>query len=850
MKTKPRENERRDSALVIVLILLLGFFCIIFASGWALRFAPSWKLNTSMGSNLNPSSDFLTSRPVSFIEPLDPAILTNPAWMDVFLTPGASLSFPTRTPLPTFTASSIPPKTNTPVTPTLIPSATNTLIIASPTNTKATSVPPFLTGTASPTATNTPVPPLPSANLQISKTDGLVSVIAGGTTTYTVRVTNNGPSSVTGAILSDPIAAGLNKTGVACSATPGQCVTAPTVAQLQAGTFALPALVSGQFYEITVTANVTALSGNVTNTATVSTPVGTIDPTPGNNTASDTNAVTLIADLVITKTDGVAAIITGGTTTYTVRVTNNGPSNVTGAVLSDPLATGLNKTVVACSVTPGQCVTAPTTAQLQAGTFALPALVSGQFYEITITANVTALSGSVTNTVTVTTPVGTTDLAPGNNTASDTDTVTPITTDLAITKNDSVAAVIAGGTTTYTVRVTNNGPSSVTGAILSDPFATGLSKTGVACSATPGQCVTAPTVVQLETGAFALPALVSGQFYEITVTANVTALSGSVTNIATVSTPVGTTDPTPGNDTASDTDTVSLVTDLAITKTDLVATYTPGGAPLTYTITVANNGPDAVTGATVTDNIPAQIISANWTCATSGSAACGAVSGSGNINELVNLPVGSTVTYTVTANTSALAVGTINNTANVNVPVGVTETNASNNTATDSDTSNTTDPNIGPPDGSWVSPGPGTFITMVFSPPVVVNGDVGTYDFVYYERLASPTSVDFDWVQVEISPDGITWYQVLYWGDPGGVPDTNTNVDLSLVGDICQVAGVPTENDNCNIPIARLYNNNSTGIAIDVDGIGIPLGSYPWMRITSPAGGANGTDVDAIQILP
>jgi hypothetical protein len=41
---------------------------------------------------------------------------------------------------------------------------------------------------------------------------------------------------------------------------------------------------------------------------------------------------------------------------------------------------------------------------------------------------------------------------------------------------------------------------------------------------------------------------------------------------------------------------------------------------------------------------------------------------------------------------------------------------------------------------------------------------------------------------------------------------------------------------------------NLTGIQIDVDGI-VPPGNYPWMRITSPPGGANGTDIDAIEII-
>ncbi len=114
------------------------------------------------------------------------------------------------------------------------------------------------------TITNTP-----SADLRITKTNtpginGNVdqaddTVTAGGTTAYTIRVTNNGPAGVTGAVLIDPAATGLIKTAVACSPTPGQCTagTTPTVAQLESG-YALPTLANGQFYEIVVTATVMA----------------------------------------------------------------------------------------------------------------------------------------------------------------------------------------------------------------------------------------------------------------------------------------------------------------------------------------------------------------------------------------------------------------------------------------------------------------------------------------------------------------------------------------------------------------------------------------------------------------
>src|SRR6185436_4772710 len=194
-------------------------------------------------------------------------------------------------------------------------------------------------------------------------------------------------------------------------------------AELEGGAFALPALASGEFYEITVTAGVTATSGTVTNTVTVTLPAGTTDPTPGNNTADDTDNVNPVADLTITKSDGVTNVNAGGATTYIIRVTNNGPSDVSLAILSDPAVAGLNKIAVACSATAGQCVTPPTIAELESGTFALPSLASGEFYEITVTADVTATSGNVTNTATITAPAGTTDPTPGNNTDSDTDTI-------------------------------------------------------------------------------------------------------------------------------------------------------------------------------------------------------------------------------------------------------------------------------------------------------------------------------------------------------------------------------------------------------------------------------------------
>lgn len=159
---KVPEQERRDW-FIIPFILGIGFLCVIIAGQWALRFSPSWKLDTNMDSNLDPNSDFLTRRPSGFIEPVDASILTQSTWINLFLTPGAS--FITGTPFPeatitsSVTTSTIPQTPFQTSTPIPIASATN-VVIASPTNTFVY-YPPTASPTSQPkpTATST-VPPI------------------------------------------------------------------------------------------------------------------------------------------------------------------------------------------------------------------------------------------------------------------------------------------------------------------------------------------------------------------------------------------------------------------------------------------------------------------------------------------------------------------------------------------------------------------------------------------------------------------------------------------------------------------------------------------------------------------
>lgn len=133
---------------------------------------------------------------------------------------------------------------------------------------------------------------------------------------------------------------------------------------------------------------------------------------------------------------------------------------------------------------------------------------------------------------------------------------------------------------------------------------------------------------------------------------------------------------------------ITFSADLAVTKTDGTNTYS-AGTNTTYTIVVSNNGPFGVLGATVSDPVPSGIPSANvsYTTVVAGGATT-SVTGTqtGAINDIVNLPVGGTVTYTVVVSIPFSFSGNLVNTVTVTPPSNITETTPANNTATDTDT--------------------------------------------------------------------------------------------------------------------------------------------------------------------
>ncbi|MDX1571566.1 MAG: beta-propeller fold lactonase family protein, partial [Xanthomonadales bacterium] len=117
------------------------------------------------------------------------------------------------------------------------------------------------------------------------------------------------------------------------------------------------------------------------------------------------------------------------------------------------------------------------------------------------------------------------------------------------------------------------------------------------------------------------------------------------------------------------------------------------GSELTYRIEVFNHGPSDVIGATVKDVFPSEFESIQWVCTPDGvGAGCRVCTASnldecsGDINESVDLPSGTSVLFEATGLIRPGVTGTLVNTATVTAPAGVTDGTQSNNSATDDDT--------------------------------------------------------------------------------------------------------------------------------------------------------------------
>ena len=172
------------------------------------------------------------------------------------------------------------------------------------------------------------------ADLSITKTDGVPSVVPGTTTTYTIVASNAGPSDVANATVTDTLPAAITSATWTCTASVGSSCVASGVGSLAATPVSL---LAGGSATYVVVANISPSTlTNIVNTATITAPATVAEINPGNNTATDTDTVTPQADMQVIK-NGPATIVPGQNITYTITATNAGPSTAVSVSLTDPL---------------------------------------------------------------------------------------------------------------------------------------------------------------------------------------------------------------------------------------------------------------------------------------------------------------------------------------------------------------------------------------------------------------------------------------------------------------------------------------------------------------------------------
>ncbi|MCG3163125.1 MAG: hypothetical protein JMDDDDMK_04503 [Acidobacteria bacterium] len=496
------------------------------------------------------------------------------------------------------------------------------------------------------------------------------AVLPGTYLTYRITLTNNGPSDVSNIRLTDVLPSGLESppgrvlgakyvsanpvvpSGATFTCSPPSGVNPANNPQLNGGQVVCTApLLSANAPNNTAAIDITVFIDPATKASLVDT--ATFDATinnfnrPISGQAVLTTPVAPTSDLALTKTHAPDPVIAGTSFDYTITLTNNGPSAAQMVNVVDTLPAFQKVTAIQIQQSPDQngapnfsCAATPavgspgnttsvtcTAAELPPNKKPDGTVNPAGTVKFILTVTQDALTPQPTPTTyqnCVTATSMSTDPVPANNT-NICDTVNVIfRADLSGTKVDTPDPVIAGKLLTYTITANNAGPSAALNLKINDPLPTGT--VFISASASPGATLSTPavnsngTVMATWDAAGGTPIGLTGpgvtrtltivvrvcaDFQQILGLSDAQMCTPNLTDTATISS--ATTDPNPGNNTASATTTVQAQSDLSISKSaPSQAVYSTTNSPsnITYTINFSNAGPSNSSGTVIVDVLP------------------------------------------------------------------------------------------------------------------------------------------------------------------------------------------------------------------------------------------------------
>jgi len=442
------------------------------------------------------------------------------------------------------------------------------------------------------------------ADLEITKTDAPDPVVAGERLSYHLRVFNHGPSQAENVVVTDDLPGGFLFDTAATLSGRGICQPLP------AGfvTCTIPSIPAFAGEEIVIEGIVdpaTPCTSTLVNAASVSSDT----PEPGGgglpNAAGQSTMVECQARLVATKSASTRTPAAGSDFSYTVTVTNAGPSVAEAVTVKDVLPP-----FVTYVLDTRGCGAQLTGAGCEIGDLAPGETVS---FDIVVHLDAEAPCRTVlTNTALVTSPMAQAVVAMA-------DVAVDCAADLRVLKfGKPDGAVRAGEVLTYTIVVDNLGPSFAEGVFVKDIMeSSGVFSLLSVESDRDALCVTEPPVwadiaghielgctlndplaVLQENGSVPNP---GRWIIKVKVVADETQ---DINNVADVGA-ARSRDPNPANNRAVVEHAITDVADLSITKTDNDAAEPfKAGTSFSYDITVRNNGPSAAENVQVIDTLP------------------------------------------------------------------------------------------------------------------------------------------------------------------------------------------------------------------------------------------------------